>query len=52
MQDQLAQQAVGRLSYEIDTETTQLLAKTAFNQGVAVTWDKTLPIGVNYKLVA
>lgn len=47
MQDQLAQQAVGRLSYEIDTETTQLLAKTAFNQGVAVTWDRTQPIGVS-----
>ena len=43
--DQLAQQAVGRLQYEIDTEVTDLLIKMA---GAAqITWSKTLPVGVS-----
>lgn len=46
--DQLAEQAVGRLSYEIDTEVTQLLYDNAVD-GTAdgLTWSKTLPVGVN-----
>ena len=52
--DQLAQQAVGRLQYEIDTEVTDLLIDMADANGLDadMTWSKTLPVGVNYKLVA
>ena len=45
--DSLAEQAVGELSYEIDTEIINLLDETA---GVAqdnLKWSKTLPVGVN-----
>lgn len=53
--DQLAEKAVGQLSYEIDTEVVQLLdsiAKTNFAAldaaGQAeLTWSKTLPVGVS-----
>lgn len=45
--DQLAEQAVGRLSYEIDTEIVQLLDTTAGAALPELTWSKTLPIGVN-----
>ena len=50
--DQLAQQAVGRLQYEIDTEVTDLLDEMAGAADAEMTWSKTLPVGVNYKLVA
>lgn len=43
--DQLAQQAVGRLQYEIDTEVTDLLIKMAGD--AQITWSKTLPVGVS-----
>lgn len=53
--DQLAEKAVGQLSYEIDTEVVNLLdevATTNFNAldaaGQAeLTWSKTLPVGVS-----
>ena len=45
--DQLAEKAVGQLSYEIDTEVTDLLIKTAGAPDAALVWSKTLPIGVN-----
>lgn len=45
--DQLAEKAVGQLSYEIDTEVTDLLIKTAGTPDAALVWSKTLPIGVN-----
>ena len=44
--DQLAEQAIGRLSYEIDTEVTQLLVDNATQDGDLV-WSKTLPVGVS-----
>ena len=44
--DQLAEQAVGRLSYEIDTEITQLLVDNAPEANDLV-WSKSLPIGVS-----
>ena len=44
--DQLAEKAVGQLSYEIDTEVTQLLIESAPNDSDLV-WSKTLPIGVS-----
>ena len=44
--DQLAEKAVGQLSYEIDTEVTQLLIDNAPNDNDLV-WSKTLPIGVS-----
>ena len=43
--DQLAQQAVGRLQYEIDTEVTDLLINMAGS--AQITWSKTLPVGVS-----
>ena len=46
MQEQLAMQAVGRLSYEIDTEVIQLLADNA-PQNEDLVWSKSLPTGVN-----
>lgn len=47
--DQLAQQAVGRLQYEIDTEVTDLLIDMADANGLDadMTWSKTLPVGVS-----
>lgn len=44
--DQLAEKAVGQLSYEIDTEVTQLLIDNADNDSDLV-WSKTLPVGVS-----
>lgn len=46
MGDQLAEKAVGQLSYEIDTEITQLLIDNAANDGDLV-WSKTLSLGVS-----
>ena len=45
--DQLAEKAAGQLAYEIDTEVVQLLDTTAGAAQVALTWSKTLPIGVS-----
>lgn len=45
--DQLAEKAVGQLSYEIDTEVVQLLSETAGAPQAALTWSKTLPVGVS-----
>jgi hypothetical protein len=45
--DQLAEKAVGQLSYEIDTEVVNLLAETAGAPQAALTWSKTLPVGVS-----
>lgn len=45
--DQLAAQAVGRLQYEIDTEVTDLLFKTADGNAKVAPWSKTLPVGVS-----
>lgn len=48
--DQLAEKAVGQLSYEIDTEVTQLLIDNASAATTTIndlTWSKTLPIGVS-----
>lgn len=44
--DQLAEKAVGQLSYEIDTEITDLLIDHAETQAELV-WSKTLPVGVS-----
>ena len=44
--DQLAEKAVGQLSYEIDTEVCKLLIDNAVQKQDLV-WSKTLPIGVN-----
>lgn len=44
--DQLAEKAVGELSYEIDTEVTNLLVDNA-TKDAELTWSKTLPIGVS-----
>lgn len=44
--DQLAEKAVGQLSYEIDTEITNLLIDNASQDGDLV-WSKTLPTGVS-----
>lgn len=43
--DQLAEKAVGQLSYEIDTEVTDLLIANA-KEDAELTWSKTLPLGV------
>lgn len=44
--DQLLEKATGQLSYEIDTEVTQLLIdNAAFSQDLV--WSKTLPVGVS-----
>ena len=45
--DQLAEKAVGQLSYEIDTEIVKLLDTTAGDPDLRLTWSKTLPIGVS-----
>ena len=44
--DQLAEKAVGQLSYEIDTEITSLLIDNA-NSEEDLVWSKTLPVGVS-----
>lgn len=44
--DQLAEKAVGELSYEIDTEVTQLLIDNAAHAN-ELDWSKTLPVGVS-----
>lgn len=44
--DQLAEKAVGQLSYEIDTEITNLLIDNAASEDDLV-WSKTLPVGVS-----
>ena len=44
--DQLAEKAVGELSYEIDTEITDLLINNAA-EDAELTWSKTLPVGVS-----
>ena len=44
--DQLAEKAVGELSYEIDTEITNLLVDNA-RKDKELVWSKTLPIGVS-----
>ena len=45
--DQLAEKAVGQLSYEIDTEVVQLLDETAGAAKTELAWSKTLPVGVS-----
>jgi hypothetical protein len=51
--DQLAEKAVGQLTYEIDTEVVELLRDTALKVDIdedtkaSLTWSKTLPIGVS-----
>lgn len=47
MEQQLSAQAVGELNYEIDTEIVTLLADGAGDVLPALTFSKTLPIGVN-----
>lgn len=44
---QLAEKAVGQLSYEIDTEVCNLLIETAGEAKADLTWSKTLPVGVS-----
>lgn len=44
---QIAEQACGELAYEIDTEIVEMLAEGAKEGGVALTWDRTLPVGVS-----
>lgn len=44
--DQLAEKAVGELSYEIDTEITNMLVDNAMEDAELV-WSKTLPVGVS-----
>lgn len=45
--DQLAEKAVGQLSYEIDTEVVQLLIDTAGAAQADLAWSRTLPVGVS-----
>jgi len=45
--DQLAEQAVGRLAYEIDQEIVELLDSAAGSAQSSLTWSKQLPVGVN-----
>lgn len=45
--DQLAEQAVGELSYEIDSEIVELLDEMAGDALTDLTWSKTLPVGVS-----
>ena len=44
--DQLAEKAVAELSYEIDTEITQLLIDNA-GEDAKLRWNKALPVGVS-----
>lgn len=50
--DQLAEQAVGELSFEIDTEIIGLLDEMAGTAAAALTWSKTLPVGVQNNYLA
>ena len=45
--DQLAEKAVGELSYEIDTEITNLLSKMAGDADAELVWSKTVPMGIS-----
>ena len=45
--DQLAEKAVGQLSYEIDTEIVKLIDETAGTAPEDLVWSKTLPVGVS-----
>lgn len=45
--DQLAEQACGRLQYEIDTEVINRLDEVAGAAAEDLTWSKTLPVGVS-----
>ena len=50
--DQLAEKAVGQLSYEIDTEIVKLLDDTAgenatVEDGVELKWNRAIPVGVS-----
>ena len=45
--DQLAEQAVGELSFEIDTEVIELLNTMAGSAAAPLVWSKALPVGVN-----
>lgn len=44
---QIAEQAVGELAYEIDTEIVDMLYEGAQANEERITWSKTLPIGVS-----
>lgn len=44
---QIAEQACGELSYEIDTEIVQMLKDGAGEALAELTWSKTLPVGVS-----
>lgn len=44
--DQLAEKAVGELSYEIDTEITNMLVENA-KEDAELVWSKALPVGVS-----
>lgn len=46
--DGLAEQAVGQLSYEIDTEIIQMLYDAAQTDANVAAWSRTQPVGVNY----
>ncbi len=48
--DSLAEQAVGELQYEIDTEVINLLDETAGAVQPDLTWSKTLPVGVEARV--
>ena len=51
--DQLAEKAVGQLSYEIDTEIVDMLVKASTAPSDSSTiWSKTLPVGVNFQIAA
>lgn len=45
--DQLAEKAVGELSYEIDVEITNLLSTMAGEADAELVWSKTVPVGVS-----
>lgn len=45
--DQLAEKAVGELSYEIDVEVTNLLSKMAGEADAELVWSKTVPVGIS-----
>ena len=44
---QIAEQACGELAYEIDTEIVAMLKEGAGAADAALTWSKTLPVGVS-----
>ena len=46
-QDTIAQQAIGRLAFEIDTEVVELLKKGAGDALASLTWSMTQPVGVS-----